>query len=238
MTLSGLQSSVNEMIEKTPQCIGIILDGNRRWAKEKGMPSLQGHRKGLDCLIDCIKWVRDRKIKNLAVFLFSTENWEREAPEVSYLMDLFREAVKKQLREIGKENVRVRFVGQRERFSEDLQGLMKEIEGETEKNDGLTLWACLSYGGRAEITAAAKKIAASGEEITEESLRGNFWSAGMPDLDILIRTGGEKRVSNFLLWQAAYAELFFVDEYWPDFSESILDSILMQYATRERRMGK
>lgn len=224
--------------KKIPNCIGLILDGNRRWAKEKGVSSFEGHRVGLlETLKKTIFSVRDRGIKNLAVYMFSTENWNRDSQEVSYLMDLFRESIRKGIDEWVKEGVRVRFVGQREKFSPDLQEAMSEAERDTSNNFRITLWACLSYGGRAEIVAAAKASQVGGE-ITEETLSKNLWTAEMPDPDIIIRTGGEKRLSGFLTWQSVYSELFFIDEYWPDFSEEILDSILSEYNERDRRMGK
>jgi undecaprenyl diphosphate synthase len=153
-------------------------------------------------------------------------------------MDLFRETIQKEMNELGKENVRIRFVGQRERFSDDLQKSMEEIEKETEKNDAITLWVCLSYGGRAEIIAAANAAASKSDLITEELLAKNLWTSEMPDPDIIIRTGGEKRLSNFLLWQSAYSELFFTDTLCPDFNKEEFDSILEEFASRERRRGK
>jgi undecaprenyl diphosphate synthase len=141
------------------------------------------------------------------------------------------------MKELGEGNIRVRFAGQRERFSEDLQAAMNEVEAETASNTGLTLWCCLSYGGRAEIVAAAT-AAAQGSSISEDSLAKHLWTAGMPDPDLIIRTSGEKRLSGFLTWQAVYSELFFIDTYWPDFSEEIFDGILAEYAERERRHGK
>lgn len=226
------------MERKIPNCIGIILDGNRRWAKARGLSSFEGHRVGLmETLKDTVLFVRDKGIKNLAVYMFSTENWNREPTEVSYLMDLFRESIKKEKEEWIKEGVKVRFAGQRERFSKDLQEAMDKAEKETAGNTRITLWAGLSYGGRAEIVRAANVSAKEGE-ITEESLSKNLWTAGMPDPEIIIRTGGEKRLSGFLTWQSVYSELFFIDEPWPDFNEKILDSILDEYFTRERRLGK
>lgn len=224
--------------KKIPQCVAVILDGNRRWAKEKGLPKLEGHRKGLERLVECVRWVRDRGIPHLAVYAFSTENWNREKEEVSYLMMLFREAAERSFRELGKEGVRVRFVGERECVDANLRSAMEKTERDTTGNRRVTLWVCLSYGGRAEIAAAARSAAASGESFTEETLRKYFWSAEMPDPDIIIRPGGEKRLSNFLLWQAAYSELFFIEPYWPDFSEKLLDGVLAEYAARERRIGK
>jgi undecaprenyl diphosphate synthase len=223
----------------TPQCIGIILDGNRRWAKEKGLPTLEGHRVGLlTTLKDTVTWVRDAGVKHLAVFMFSTENWSRAEAEVTYLMELFREAGRTQMKELGKENVRIRFAGQRERFAPDLQKLMDEVEQETAHNTGITLWTCLSYGGRAEIAAAAAAAQKAGEEITEEVITKHLWTAEMPEPDIIIRTSGEQRLSGFLTWKGVYSELFFIDTKWPDFSKEILQKILEEYAERERRHGK
>ena len=220
------------------QCIGFILDGNRRWAKERGLPKLEGHRRGFEKLKDVVRAMRERNIPHVAAFMFSTENWGREKEEVSYLMDLFREMAKNDLRELGKEGVRIRFVGQLARLDADLQQLVSEVEEETKNNTRITLWACISYGGRAEIVEAVRKLADDGAEASEENLRARMWAAEMPDPDIIIRTGGEQRLSGFLLWESAYSELFFVDPYWPDFSEEMLDSILSEYASRERRMGK
>ena len=223
----------------TPQCIGIILDGNRRWAKEKGIPKLEGHRVGLrDTLKKTIRLMAAQHIPHLVAYMLSTENWNREESEVSYLMDLFRESMREDMRELGAENVRIKFAGQRERFSADLQQMMYEVEKETAQNTGITFWACLSYGGRAEIVEAAKALQKSGEEITEETLRAHMWTSGMPDPDLIIRTGGDKRLSNFLPWQGVYSELFFIDTLWPDFSEVELQRILHDYGTRERRMGR
>ena len=224
---------------KIPNCVGIILDGNRRWAKSKGLPKLEGHRVGLlTTLKNTVKFVRDLGIKHLAVFMFSTENWNREPVEVSYLMNLFRESIKKEIDELGKEGVRVRFVGQRQRFSPDLQKSMNDAERDTANNSAITLWACMSYGGRAEIIEAAKSICSSGQEITEKTFSEHLWSSGMPDPDIIIRTSGEQRLSGFLTWQGVYSELFFTKTFWPDFSKEEFLKILDEYNERERRNGK
>ncbi len=225
------------MTENTaPACIGIILDGNRRWAKEHNLPSLEGHRRGVEKLKEAALWVRDRGVKHLAVYAFSTENWNRSKEEVDYLLKLFRTVVDEFFGDLAKENIRVRFAGEREKFGKEIQEAMEKVEEASAGNSALTLWVCFSYGGRAEIVQAAN--AAQTGEITEESLNKNLWTAGMPDPDIIIRTGGEKRLSGFLTWQSIYSELFFIDEYWPDFSEKILDKILSEYSTRTRRMGK
>jgi undecaprenyl diphosphate synthase len=226
------------MIGDVPACVGIILDGNRRWAKERGLATLEGHRAGKAALKTAARFIGKRGVRHLVVYAFSTENWNREAEEVSYLLSLFQEVVQEELSELGKEGFRIRFVGQRERFSKELQDAMALVEEKTARNDALTLWVCLSYGSRAEIATAARTLQARGEEITDESLGNALWTAGMPNPDIIIRPGGEKRLSNFLLWQSAYAELFFIDAYWPDFSEKIFDGILAEFAERERRHGK
>lgn len=218
-------------------CVGIILDGNRRWAKAKGLSTLEGHRAGMETLKKTVRFVRDRDIKHLVVYAFSTENWNREPEEVSYLMGLIQEFARKEMEELGKEGVRVRFAGQRGRFSADVRKSMDTIEKETAHNTAITLWCCLSYGGRAEIVAAANAAADVGE-VTEETLAQHLWTAEMPDPDIIIRTSGEKRLSGFLTWQSVYSELFFTDTKWPDFSEEEFDSILAEFASRERRRGK
>ncbi|KND46715.1 MAG: Undecaprenyl diphosphate synthase [Parcubacteria bacterium C7867-006] len=223
---------------KIPNCVGIILDGNRTWAKNKGLPKLEGHRVGLQTLKATTLFVRDAGVKHLVVYMFSTENWGREPLEVSYLLDLFRSSIKNEISELGKEGVRIRFVGQRERFSKDLQEAMESTEKDTENNSGITLWACMSYGGRAEITQAVKSLINSGEEITEENISKNLWTSGMPDPDIIIRTSGQMRLSGFLAWQSIYSELFFIKTLWPDFSKEEFEKILTEYNDREIKLGK
>jgi undecaprenyl diphosphate synthase len=230
------------MSEKTVEqtsikCIGFILDGNRRWAKERNLPTLEGHRKGYENLKEAARWVRDRNIPHMVAYAFSTENWNRSTEEVEYLMGIFREAIRDADEELGtKEGLRVRFIGQRERFAPDMQEGMRDAEEKTKNNTRGTLWICLSYGGRAEIVDAARAAAARGE-ITEQTIRENMWSAEMPDPEIIIRTGSAARLSNFLLWQAAYSELFFIKLHWPDFTEETLDAVLREYATRTRNFG-
>ncbi len=225
-------------VPQLPTSIGIILDGNRRWARENGLPQLEGHRKGFENFIEACRWVRDAGVPNLVVYAFSTENWNRKAEEVSYLMDLYRKMAGEHLKELTKENVRVRFLGQNERFAPDLQKMMQEAEEMSPADYVFTVWVCLSYGGRAEIVEAAKKLQKSGEEVTEESLHAVMWSAEMPDPDIIIRTGGEQRLSGFLTWSGVYSELFFLDTYWPAFTKEHLTQVLAEFAERERRMGK
>jgi undecaprenyl diphosphate synthase len=237
LTATESQSTFIEM-DKIPQCVGIILDGNRRWAKEQGLPAFEGHRRGMDNVEHITLAARDLGVRHLAVYAFSTENWKRTTEEVSYLMKIFEEMAKKSMARLAEENVAVRFVGQRERFSESLRAAMDEAEKKSPQDPALTLWVCLSYGGRAEIVDAARALAARGQEITEESLAKNLWTAPMPDPDMIIRTSGEHRTSNFLIWQSVYSELFFPKVYWPEFSKSDLESILKEYAARERRLGK
>ena len=221
-----------------PVCVGIILDGNRRWAEERGLPKLEGHRAGREKVKEAIRFVRASGVAHLVVYAFSTENWNRAEEEVGYLMDIFDNALQKELGELGKEGVRVCFVGQRERFTPELQKAMIATEEQTKKNETFTLWVCLSYGGRAEIVAAARALVAIGKEITEENISNHLWTAGMPDPDIIIRTSGEQRLSGFLTWQSVYSELFFTDTKWPAFSEEEFKTILAEYADRERRHGK
>jgi undecaprenyl diphosphate synthase len=226
------------MIEHIPHCIGIIMDGNRRWAREQGLPTLEGHKKGLGNFDRMARWVRDAGAKHLAVYALSTENWNRSKNEVSYLMDLFQTAIGDAFEGLQKDGVRLHFVGDLSRFPEKLQENFVRLETESAGHDEFHVWICASYGGRLEVTHAAKLLAEKGKVVTEGSLRAAMWSRGMPDPDIIIRTGGEKRLSNFLLWQAAYSELFFSDTYWPAFTRDELHAILKEYAERERRYGR
>ena len=223
---------------RTPSCIGIILDGNRRWAKEKGLPTFEGHRKGADVIEKIARAAGAMHIQHMALYIFSTENWRRTEDEISYLMQLFETLIRQHVHRLSKDGVAVRFVGQRERFSPRMQDLMDDAEKKSPHDAKLTLWVCLSYGGRAEIVAAANAAAEAGRAITEESLQEHLWTAGMPEPDLIIRTGGEKRLSNFLTWQCVYSELFFIEKYWPDFTEDDLKNIIDEYATREKRLGK
>ncbi|OGF64259.1 di-trans,poly-cis-decaprenylcistransferase [Candidatus Giovannonibacteria bacterium RIFCSPHIGHO2_01_FULL_45_24] len=224
-------------MQDTPLCVGIILDGNRRWAKERGLPFFEGHRQGLNNVEPIALAARDMGIKHLALYAFSTENWERPEEEVSMLMSLFETMAKDKASRLAKEGARVRFVGQLRRFSENLQKLMRETEEKSPADPKITIWILLSYGGRADIAQAAGALAKKGEAVSEESLARNLWTAGMPDPDIIIRTGGEQRLSNFLLWQAAYSELFFPKTFWPEFTKEEFENIVNEYKKRERRNG-
>ena len=224
---------------KQPTTIGIIMDGNRRWAREQGKQILEGHRAGLDKIKDVLDWVTEVGISEITFYAFSTENWERAEEEVGEMMKLIEFAFSTWIDEVAKKSMRVRIVGDRTRFSQKVQDLFTKTEERTQGGTQGTLIFALSYGGRAEIVAAANKALKSGiNEITEENLRANMWSAGLQDPDLIIRTGGEKRLSNFLTWQSIYSELFFIDTKWPAFSKEEFFAILEEYSNRERRHGK
>lgn len=223
-----------------PVCIGIIMDGNRRWAKEKGLPTYDGHAKGYGKLQEVVKWVREAGVSHIVVYAFSTENWNRSKEEVGYLMSLFRIMFQNDLKRMINDRVRVCFVGDKSRFDIDMQKMMEEVESATGEKEGynITLHLAMSYGGRGEIIAAARAMQKEGSEVTEESFAKRLWSYPMPDPDIIIRTGGEKRLSGFLAWQSVYSELFFVDSFWPAFTKEEFDAILAEFSLRERRRGK
>lgn len=221
-----------------PRHLGIILDGNRRWAKEKNLPALEGHKRGFKTVKSIIQAAKEKDIKTLTLFCFSTENWNRSREEIDYLMDIFKKSLSDYFSKFGKENVKIKVIGQKDRFSSDIQSQMEKLEKQTQNNTKMTLNLALSYGGRAEIVDAIKKIIKTGvdpDKITEETVKENLWTS---DVDLIIRTGGEQRLSGFLLWQAAYSEFIFIKKYWPEFSESDLDAALTDYASRQRRFGK
>lgn len=218
------------------------MDGNRRWAKEQGLETFEGHRKGGEVLADSIDWVRGSGIEHAVYYAFSTENWNRSKEEVSYLMGLFVEWIDRVEEKTSDDNgqVRIRFVGRREDFAEDMQTNMNELEARGEKLEGVvtTIWIALSYGGRSEIVEAANKAIEKGEEVTEESFNELLWTAEMPDPDVVVRPGGERRLSNFMTWKSVYSELFFIEKYWPALTKDDFDGILYEYESRERRKGK
>jgi len=221
-----------------PQHLGIIIDGNRRWARERGLPALEGHRRGLEKVKELVNWCKNRGIKILTIFVFSTENWKRSKLEVNYLMRLAKEAVSSNLAEFHKKRIRVRVIGQKERLPKFLQKAILKAEELTKKNKGMILNFALSYGGRTEILEAIKNIIKKKvppKKIDEEVIKENLWTS---DVDLIIRTGKEQRISNFLIWQAAYSELYFSPKYWPDFNEKDLDKALADYTNRQRRFGK
>ena len=221
--------------------LAIILDGNRRWAKGRGLPTLEGHRRGYDNVKTIGLAALDRGIDHLSVFAFSTENWSRSAEEVGYLMDLLHHALTSEVGFYIEERIRLRIIGRREGLSDKLVAAIDDAEKRTSEGDRGQLNLCINYGGRAEIVDAMKRIAAEGrrpDEITEELLSASMWTAGIPEPDLIIRTSGEQRLSGFLTWSGVYSELLFVEKHWPDFDEKDLDAALEEYARRERRYGK
>ena len=224
------------LMKKIPNHLGIILDGNRRWAKKRNLPVFEGHKKGREVVKKIIKASKNKGIKILTLFVFSTENWKRPKKEVNYIMDLIKTI--KDIREIDKQGIRVVIIGQRERLSKGVQKAIWNIEKITKNNKEMILNIALSYGGRAEIVEAIKNIIKKRiplEKINENIISKNLWTS---DLDLIIRTGKEKRISNFLIWQAAYSELYFFDKYWPDFTEKDLDKALHEYSPQCRRFGR
>lgn len=227
---------------KVPYHLGIILDGNRRWAKERSLPTLEGHRKGYENVKKIGKLCKKKGVKILTVWAFSTENWNRSKEEVSYLMKLLAKALsKKEIAWVKEENIKLQVIGQKERLPKVFQGLIKEAEEETKNNKEGILNLAISYGGRPEILEAIKKIVdkkVSKDEITEDLIDKNLWTTGLPSPDLIIRTSGEQRTSGFLLWQSAYSELYFCNKNWPDFSEKDLDKAFDDFSKRKRNFGK
>lgn len=221
-----------------PNHLGVILDGNRRWARERGLPAFEGHRRGLKKVKELIDWVKNRGIKILTIFVFSIENWKRPKREVNFLMRLAQKALSNDFKELNEKGIRVKMIGQKEKLPPFLQKSIEEIEELTKNNKETDLNFALSYGGRDEIVEAMKKIFKKkilAEKITEEIIKENLWTS---DVDLIIRTGKEQRISNFLIWQSAYSELYFCPKYWPDFTERDLDKALQNFASRQRRFGK
>jgi undecaprenyl diphosphate synthase len=220
--------------------VAIIMDGNGRWAERRGLPVAAGHRQGTRALRRTVEAAIDLGVESLAVFAFSTENWARPPGEVDDLMEIFGETIERELPDLARQGVRTRFIGRRDRAPKWLQERMGALETETAGNDRLSLWIAFDYGGRAELVDAARRLLESGVsagDVDEEALAAHLYAPELPDPDLLIRTSGELRLSNFLLWQLAYAELVFVETLWPDFGEDDLRGALADYATRRRRFG-
>jgi undecaprenyl diphosphate synthase len=214
------------------------MDGNGRWATRRFLPRVAGHKKGMDALRACVRHCGERGVKALTVFAFSSENWSRPAEEVNGLMELLAYALSREIPQLKTEGVQVHFIGDRDALSEKVRQGLAQAEAATANNSRLVLNVCFNYGGRWDIAQAAAKLATRGEPITQESMHAAMALAHVPDPDLIIRTGGEQRISNFLLWQAAYSELYFSEKLWPDFDEAALDAALADYALRERRFGK
>ena len=223
--------------EDSARTVAIIMDGNGRWAERRGLPVAEGHRAGTKALRRTVEAAIDLGVETLIVYAFSTENWSRPEGEVEDLMEIFGETIERELPDLARQGVRARFLGRRDRAPDELRAQMEGLEDETAHNERLNLWIAFDYGGRAELLEAARRLVEAGEEPTEESLRAHLYAPELPDPDLLIRTSGELRISNFLLWQLAYSELVFLDVLWPDFGAAELEDALAAYARRRRRFG-
>lgn len=246
-----MASSTLDIIEPTqvPRHIAIIMDGNGRWARKRLMPRVAGHKRGVDTVREIVKHCANIGVEHLTLFAFSSENWRRPADEVSFLMSLFVEALKREVAKLHKNNIRLRVIGDRSRFDATLVTQIEESERLTENNSGLTLNIAANYGGRMDILHAVQafirtqpdqvlKIQQGDVDIEEVTIAPFLSMADTPEPDLFIRTGGEKRISNFLLWQLAYTELYFTDTLWPDFDGPALDHAIASYQKRERRFGR
>ena len=239
-----LTAESQQTAEPTPRHIAIIMDGNGRWAAARNLPRVEGHRRGARAVRRTVKACREFGVSYLTLYAFSSENWNRSSAEISDLMTLLRIYLKKEIDELDRNDVRVGFIGDRGRLAPDIIELIETAENVTRDNRSLTLTVALNYGGHAEIAGAARKLAddvAGGrlksEDITEDLFSAYLDTADLPDPDLIIRTSGEKRLSNFLLWQAAYSELIFLDVYWPDFDRESLIAAIEEFRSRERRYG-
>ena len=231
-----------EIVKETDlKHIAVIMDGNRRWAKEKNLPSAMGHKKGVDALKTTLRACKDFGIKYLTVYAFSTENWKRKKEEVDFLMELLAITLTNELAEMHSEGVVISFIGDISKLSDKLQKILANSVETTKNNTGVHLQIAFNYGARDEIVHAVKSIIAKGvkaEDITEEMISENLYTKGIPDPDLLIRTGGEKRISNYLLWQIAYSEILVTDEYWPEFGRDSLAEAVEEFKNRQRRFGE
>ena len=226
---------------KTAKHVAIIMDGNGRWAQARNKKRTFGHKAGVEKTREIVEACSKKGMQSLTLFAFSSENWSRPEDEVGYLMELFVLALKREIKMLNKNNAQLKFIGDISGFNKKLQKSIFEAEQQTASNNGLNLNIAANYGGRWDIINAVNQMLPdlqSGEEITEQGLSGKLSTAGLPELDLMIRTGGEKRISNFLIWQAAYAELYFSDKLWPDFDEAELDLALLDFSNRQRRFGK
>ena len=238
--LTGLTPIRERELPDVARSIAIIMDGNGRWARKRKLPVAAGHRAGTRALRRTVEAAIDLGVESLCVFAFSTENWSRPAGEVGALMEIFVETIERELPDLARQGVRTRFIGRRDRATPELSAKMARLEAETAGKDRLQLWIAFDYGGRAEIVEAARRLVEEGRDprdIDENAIGSHLYAPEMPEPDLLIRTSGELRVSNFLLWQLAYTELVFVDTLWPDFGERHLRQALAEYAGRRRRFG-
>ena len=232
-------------MDKKLRHIAIIMDGNGRWAQSRGLPRSVGHKKGAETLQQIVKAAADFGVEYMTVYAFSTENWKRDKEEVNYLMNLLRQYLATELQDIKKQGARIKVIGEREMLDKDIIAKIEHLEKETSQNQKFTFCIALSYGSRAEIVSAVKKTVnsvASGaikaEDINEKTFSEALYTSDIPDPDLVIRTSGEQRISNYLLWQIAYSELFFTKTLWPDFTPEELKEIIEDFNLRERRYGK
>ncbi len=236
------EKDIKDSVKRTNlQHVAIIMDGNRRWAKEKFLPSAMGHQKGVDSLRSTMRLFDKYGIKYLTVYAFSTENWNRKKEEVEFLMNLLAKTLLGELDEMHKENVKIKFLGDLTKLNTKLVEIIENAENKTKNNTGVNLNIAFNYGSRDEITNAVKAIVKEGisaEEITEDTISSHLYTKNIPDPDLLIRTGGEKRISNYLLWQIAYSEVYVTDAYWPEFDEEELAKAITEFEHRNRRFGK
>jgi undecaprenyl diphosphate synthase len=239
-TLRQVRPAPEPELPEVARSVAIIMDGNGRWARRRSLPVAAGHRAGTRALRRTVEAAIDLGVESLAVYAFSTENWTRPSDEVHALMEIFGETIERELPDLAQEGVRTRVLGRRDRAPVELRERMAALEEETAENERLQLWIAFDYGGRAELVEATRRLMEAGVEpgeVDEELVAEHLYAPEMPDPDLLIRTSGELRISNFLLWQLAYAELVFVDRLWPDFGEADLRSALEDYARRRRRFG-
>jgi len=238
--LRGVKPAAEPDLPEAARAVAIIMEGNGRWAEQRGLPIAAGHREGTKALRRTVEAAIDLGVEALVVYAFSTENWSRSPVEVDSLMEIFGETIERELPDLAQQGVRTRFIGRRDRAPAELQEQMAGLEKETAGNERLNLWIAFDYGGRAELVEAARRLVEAGveaAEVDENLLRANLYAPELPDPDLLIRTSGELRISNFLLWQLAYSELVFLDRLWPDFGRRELEHALAAYARRRRRFG-
>ena len=242
--MSLARSPAGPRSDQTPAHVAIIMDGNGRWAKARGLPRFEGHRRGVEAVRRAVRSAVDHDVRFLTIYTFSSENWRRPPDEVALLMGLLKRFIRVDLAELHKNGVRVRVIGEREGLATDIRALLEEAEALTRENLGLTLVVAFNYGSRQEIVSAARRLAEDDRQgridpdaIGEEEFAARLDTADIPDPDLIIRTSGEMRLSNFLMWQAAYAELVFLPVFWPEFDDAAFSAALEQYAARERRFG-
>jgi undecaprenyl diphosphate synthase len=239
-TLRSLKPDRDPELPDVARSVAIIMDGNGRWARKRGLPVAAGHRAGTKALRRTVEAAIDLGVESLCVYAFSTENWSRPQPEIEDLMGIFVETIERELPDLAAQGVRVRFIGRRDRATDALRAKMVEMEQGTDGNERLQLWIAFDYGGRADIVEAARRLVDEGvdaRDVDENAIGSRLYAPDMPEPDLLIRTSGEQRISNFLLWQVAYTELHFCDTLWPDFGARDLRTALAEYAGRRRRFG-